>query len=317
MRPSVQVVSTLHVCLALLVSVALLASGLSLKNPSIHADNTPSLEARSLKEFPLRVMPLGASITLGYRSTGKNGYRKWIRQQLRYIGWEVDMVGSLKNGTMKNKEHEGHFGFRIDHVARAVENSTWLQPNLILLNLGTNDAVQKYHVDTAGDRIDALLTELFNQINGTTIILSTLLPNTKQPRIAEQISRQYRNVAARRRAQGDRVVLAEMSYFIKSDQLADGTHPTDSGYKEMASVWWAAIQEAEREGMLQAPNNIGEVGVLTQAKEASLDDSITNPNLPDYTAPAQPVVADNARSIRPCRLCLVAVIPAVMFLLNS
>jgi hypothetical protein len=47
-------------------------------------------------------MPLGASITVGYQSSDGNGYRKPLREQLRYAGWEVDMVGSLTNGTMKD-----------------------------------------------------------------------------------------------------------------------------------------------------------------------------------------------------------------------
>ena len=45
-------------------------------------------------------MPLGASITQGYLSSDNNGYRKVLREQLRYSGWPVNMVGSLEDGTM-------------------------------------------------------------------------------------------------------------------------------------------------------------------------------------------------------------------------
>ena len=64
--------------------------------------HTPTLQPRDNSTFLLRVMPLGASITLGYRSTDLNGYRKPLRQQLRYAGWQVDMIGSKRNGTMRN-----------------------------------------------------------------------------------------------------------------------------------------------------------------------------------------------------------------------
>lgn len=59
-----------------------------------------ALQTRDTKPFPLRILPLGASITMGYKSKDGNGYRKWLRQQLRYAGWEVDMIGTMKNGTM-------------------------------------------------------------------------------------------------------------------------------------------------------------------------------------------------------------------------
>lgn len=58
------------------------------------------LQNREYGKFLLRIMPLGASITLGYKSTDGNGYREWLRRQLRVAGWQVDMVGSMRNGTM-------------------------------------------------------------------------------------------------------------------------------------------------------------------------------------------------------------------------
>lgn len=135
-----------------------------------------------------------------------------------------------------------------------------------------------------------LLTNLYNSINGTTIILSTLLPNKKHPDNVEQISSQYRDLVALRRQLNDRIVLADMSNFIKLSQLVDGTHPEDYGYEEMAAVWWAAIQEAEKEGFLQKAADTGLTGMISKTVEAALDDSTSNPDLPAYTAPAQPEV---------------------------
>jgi hypothetical protein len=48
----------------------------------------------------LRILPLGASITWGLFSEIGNGYRKPLRDQLRYDGWAVNMVGSQENGPM-------------------------------------------------------------------------------------------------------------------------------------------------------------------------------------------------------------------------
>jgi hypothetical protein len=61
------------------------------------------VERRDTKPFYLRVMPLGASVTQGHQSSDNNGYRKWLREELRYQGWPVNMVGSLQDGTMKDR----------------------------------------------------------------------------------------------------------------------------------------------------------------------------------------------------------------------
>lgn len=58
--------------------------------------------ARRADDFYLRIMPLGASITYGLVSSDGNGYRKALRDQLRYDGWNVNMVGSLFGGTMND-----------------------------------------------------------------------------------------------------------------------------------------------------------------------------------------------------------------------
>lgn len=60
------------------------------------------LEQRA-EDFYLRIMPLGASITRGQpapEDTKGNGYRKFIRDQLRSEGWKVNMVGSYSYGEM-------------------------------------------------------------------------------------------------------------------------------------------------------------------------------------------------------------------------
>jgi len=66
-------------------------------------DTPDILDRRAAKDFFLRIMPLGASITQGTQSSDNNGYRKWLRSQLRYKGWKVNMVGRKQEGTMADK----------------------------------------------------------------------------------------------------------------------------------------------------------------------------------------------------------------------
>lgn len=66
--------------------------------------NVTSTVAARAGTFYLRILPLGASITwgMGSESAGGNGYRKYLRDALRYDGWNVNMVGSRSGGTMKD-----------------------------------------------------------------------------------------------------------------------------------------------------------------------------------------------------------------------
>ena len=68
---------------------------------------TTTLSPRA-EDFYLRLMPLGASITRGDpadpEDPDQNGYRKFLRDRLRFDGWEVNMVGSVSSwGNMNDR----------------------------------------------------------------------------------------------------------------------------------------------------------------------------------------------------------------------
>jgi hypothetical protein len=44
-----------------------------------------------------------------------------------------------------------------------------------------------------------------------------------------------------------------MAHALEDSDLINDTHPNDEGYRKMATVWWAAIQAAQRRGFLSAP----------------------------------------------------------------
>lgn len=52
--------------------------------------------------FPLRILPLGASITWGQGSSDGNGYREHLRTLLLLRGTVVGMVGTVNSGSMIN-----------------------------------------------------------------------------------------------------------------------------------------------------------------------------------------------------------------------
>jgi hypothetical protein len=108
-----------------------------------------------------------------------------------------------------------------------------------------------------------MITEssIFDAVPGTTIIVSTLLPNSNAALAANAAiyNANLRELLATRIAAGQKIVTAEMETgFMTIDDIgSDGTHPTMEGYSKMASVFWYAIQAALAQDMITAPADNG------------------------------------------------------------
>jgi hypothetical protein len=147
------------------------------------------------------------------------------------------------------KDHEGHSGWKIAVIEAAAKGiiTADMRPNLVLLNAGTNDCVQNDDTDNAPARMDHMLDVLFNGMPGVAVVLSTVLPNANRSvyDCAKKVNRGYRDIAARRAADGQKIVLADTDdgFITTADIGTDGTHPTDGGYKKLAAVWYSAIRQ--------------------------------------------------------------------------
>ncbi|OTA88317.1 carbohydrate esterase family 3 protein [Hypoxylon sp. CO27-5] len=207
-------------------------------------------------------MPLGASITHGYKSSDGNGYRKYLRDQLEKNGNKVNMVGERTGGTMKDAESEGWEGYKVDQVhAKADKVVPKYKPNLILINVGTNDCIQNYDIPNAGNRMIRMLNDLYKESPRATIILSTLIVNAN-PKVQSRVkdfNNQLKLLADRYRAAHYRLVLVDMQSDAGpklSDLNKDGVHPTDEGYKKMANIWFEGIKEADQQHFLQEAEKV-------------------------------------------------------------
>lgn len=203
-------------------------------------------------------MPLGGSITFGVRSSDGNGYRKWLRNMLVADGYKVKMIGSRRSGSMTGNDNEGWRGFRVDEIMMKAKISVpLLQPNLITINAGSNDCIQELNMEGFGQRVDTLLENVWAASPGSTIILSTLL-RSMDPRAEAQVlhaNEQLCKLGEQKLAEHKRIVVVDM-HGLDGPQdvdIADGTHPNDSGYHKMAHIWFCGIQEAASRKFLQAP----------------------------------------------------------------
>nr|UMZ45339.1 hypothetical protein [Paramyrothecium sp.] len=210
----------------------------------------------SAQGVPLRLMPIGASITNGVGSSTGNGYRQFLQDSLVGAGFSVDYVGSQQSGDMADRDNEGYPGLRIEEVQhRAWDAVHANRPNVYAVNVGTNDASQDVDIYNAGLRMAALLDSLWSVTPDATVLLSTLLINMNgdTDSRAQIINAQYIGLAADWRAQGRRIVLVDMHGpdGPLPEDMNDPTHPNDTGFAKMAALWFRGIQDASASGFIQ------------------------------------------------------------------
>jgi lysophospholipase L1-like esterase len=190
---------------------------------------------------PIRVLPLGDSLTWGKGSTDHLGYRAHLHRALTAAGLDVDFVGTQHNGTGADTDHEGHPGWRINQIHARL--GPWLRaadPDVVLLDIGTNDYVQRHDVARAPARLAALVDQIKVLAPDAHIVLAKLLVIDGERRAAgvRQLNAAIPRIAAARRS---RVTVADMSRIPVANTV-DGVHPTNAGYRQMAYQWLQALR---------------------------------------------------------------------------
>ncbi|GJF30558.1 lipase [Kitasatospora sp. NE20-6] len=237
----------------------------------------PAVADSAAAPVPLRVMPLGNSITWGEGSSTGNGYRAPLGSRLTGAGYSVDFVGSGRNGTMSDPDNEGHSGWRIDQVASIVDGTlARYRPNVVLVEIGTNDLNQNYQVPTAPDRLRALVDRITADVPDAAVLLASLVVSTSS---VEEPNRPAFNqallgIVQAEQAAGRHVRHVDMSALTPAD-LADALHPNDTGHAKMADAFDSGIRAAVAAGWVKAPVPTGGV-VRSGIAGKCLDDAFSS-----------------------------------------
>lgn len=194
---------------------------------------------------PLRVMPLGDSITDGLQTLG--GYRTDLWQYMTADGRRVDFVGSRSNGPpqLGDRDEEGHPGWRIHQLAAHVQS--WLRtyhPDVVLLHIGTNDIIQRRALRNAPARLAALVDLITATAPDAKVYVATLVPlaDPAGDRLVRRYDAAIPRIVSARAARGGHVHLVDMrTALTKADLSTDGVHPSTGGYSKMAARWYAAL----------------------------------------------------------------------------
>ncbi|KAI0468219.1 carbohydrate esterase family 3 protein [Xylaria cf. heliscus] len=213
--------------------------------------------------IPLRVMFIGASMTLGDPS--QSAYRMQLRKWLVSLGNAVNCVGTNRFGQFKDNDVQAFAATPI-HILheKALAAVPEMQPNLIIINAGSSDCFQEKHWGSAHgyDYTKNLVDFLFEASPRATVILSTLVtsPSPQYERCIKSINAQIRQVAVDVRREGKHILLSEQHYdqglpgrltpeFIKPDQM----HPSFEGWEMMGEIFKQDILDADANGWIVEP----------------------------------------------------------------
>ncbi len=196
-----------------------------------------------------RIMPLGDSITQA--NAYHRSYRYWLWQSLTNAGYAVDFVGSLNQNsdgpppaTDFDRDHEGHWGWRIDQVLKEIDSwSEKSRPEFVLVHLGHNDLYQGQGVTNAAEEMQTLVTRLRYYNPHVTVLLGENIPCSLIAPELQQLAASIRQIAGAMNKADAQVIAVDLrTGFDPTADTYDGVHPNEAGEKKMAAQWFEALK---------------------------------------------------------------------------
>ncbi|MFF3865411.1 cellulose binding domain-containing protein [Micromonospora sp. NPDC001898] len=233
--------------LAALAAVSLtLLTGLFAATPTLPASAAPAAAA------PVRIMPLGDSIT------GSPGcWRSILWNRLQSTGHtNIDFVGTLGPqgcGQAYDGDNEGHGGYLVTNVANQNLLPGWLSathPDIVLMHFATNDVWS----NIAPATILAAHSKLVDQMRASNpamrVIVAKIIPMAPAScaecgqRVVAFNSAIDGWAAGKTTAQSPIVVVDQWAGFSTATDTYDGVHPNAAGDQKMSDRWYPALVAA-------------------------------------------------------------------------
>jgi lysophospholipase L1-like esterase len=218
-----------------------------------------------ITNIPLRPMALGDSITYGDKSSDGAGYRCALQSYLDQGGASYSFVGAVSAGSCTDEvfpnggtfqpQNEGHNGWTISQI-QALEHCavTGNKPNVVFLDIGTNDLRVGGDPGAAATNEENLINSIFADSSGVTIVVGGLIPTGTYASNMSSYNILVSSWISQHPSGANgvgHVIYADMQP-VKSYDLADGLHPNDGGYDKMAFPWLGALQTASDNGWIKA-----------------------------------------------------------------
>ena len=245
----------------------------------------------SLFANPVRIMPLGDSITQGFNGSlaqmYQSAYRSYLWHLLNNDDYDIDFVGSQSQGYALSPSfdynHEGYAWWTTqniaDHVYEFLANN---QPDIILLHIGSNDVSPNQNNSSSITGLNNILNQIdyyerdYN--HPIRVVLTTIIQRTTYHQTLRDYNRNLISLANSRIANGDKITLIDMEYGAGLDynDYSDSVHPDNSGYYKMANVWFDSLKNILPPPPPLPPTNIVVTSIEASSAILSWSDTSTN-----------------------------------------
>lgn len=274
---------------------------------------------------PLRILPLGDSITYGYwegNTTNCNSYRKVLKGLLDSGGYETDFVGGLSDGDFGDNQHHGHGGWFADDSSGAKSIlghiPGWMadtRPDIVLLHVGTNDIMAR-HVDV--NEVSLILDEIYAANSRATVVLALIIrsmPGSWQNEVISTFNNNLNVMAQARIAAGEDLLVVDMENGAGIDyasaDMADELHPSQIGYDKMGTNWYPSAAIAIKNQRLKKQPVIESISIASDAVTLHVSNLSTGElHIVEQAGGAFPLAWTNVSTIIPSTITTNLIIPA-------
>jgi lysophospholipase L1-like esterase len=204
--------------------------------------------AASAQAEPIKILPIGDSLTKGIGSTHRAGYRLEFLARMKAAGVDVDMVGSFHDGPKEiDRDHQGHQGqgvAKLDEVS--FDELRRERPNAVILMIGTNDAKEKSLVpDAFRIRYSVLLDRILAE-SRMKLVVATIPPVRfgRRAKLIAGMNGIIKSEVEKRAAAGKSIRLVDV-YSLLDDRadFVDALHMNDAAYAKMGDAFADALLE--------------------------------------------------------------------------
>ncbi len=235
------------------------------------ATESPASQAEIQYPRSIKLMALGDSITEGF--TYRGAYRVPLANLLEENGLSqcVDFVGKKQAGDCYDNQHCGYTGYSIDPISeedsvsggrsgiseRIEDLFGTYTPDVVMLQIGTNDILSLYELDSAGDRLKALVDSIFEKLPDDGMLYLATIPYMNaeddtyidpeyftvedMDKYVDDYNEKVKALVEEEKAAGRNIELADINSVLTKEDLQDGIHPTKEGYEKMGAYWYDII----------------------------------------------------------------------------
>lgn len=252
---------------------------------------TVSSALTALAEDPTRIWCIGDSITLG-KSVDDNGdgvkdpyptYRYPLYQKLKAAGWNFDFVGTQTgfcNTTgftastslqtypdWPDQQHDGWSGYASAQVLYGLyggfagidDVAASMNPDIVLLHIGTNDAYKGYTLADSQFYIPQIIQTIRNVNPNCEFYVAGIIPVAESNQWYDpikQLSSWIANNIENYSTANSPVHMVDMytgydnvNWYVPQNGGNDGVHPEHNGEQFMADKWFEAMHTPEPASM--------------------------------------------------------------------